>query len=336
MTSLKIILVTICVCSVVLNVQSQSSQNSESTNSKQQKFSGLSDWFLSTGDWEKDPQLYVFEYGNGPDTIVMLHGGWGGEYSGLVNAVTELKEKYHFIFYDQRGSLRSPCPDSLVTFNNHIEDLEILRKELSVSKLAIIGHSMGAVLASAYATRYPQRIKQLVLLAPARLKYPMTEEDQILLQQAWEASQRFMERKEINNEMGKYNLNRQSPALSSREETMKYRINLAKLMLYDVSKWTGLHDGKAFYKGHLFPLVEATYPPSGWDYIQEFKKQQYPVSIIIGDHDFLDFKNPLIKKWASELPRIKLAIIEKAGHVLWLDQPEVFSKVLLSHIKGLQ
>ncbi len=44
-----------------------------------------------------------------------------------------LTDKYHFIFYDQRGSLRSPVPDSLISYENHIEDLELLRKELKYS-----------------------------------------------------------------------------------------------------------------------------------------------------------------------------------------------------------
>lgn len=97
-------------------------------------------------------------------------------------------------------------------------------------------------------------------------------------------------------------------------------------MLYDITKWSLLDDGRAFFKSHLFPLIEATYPPSGWDYIQEFKKQSYPVSIIIGDHDFLDFGNHLIKEYVSEVPRIKLNIIENAGHIVWIDQPDVFTK----------
>src|SRR5687767_4490599 len=63
----------------------------------------IKDWFLSTGNWDKDPQLYVYEFGTGRDTVVMLHGGWGGEHSGLVEAVHDLKEQFHFIFYDQRG-----------------------------------------------------------------------------------------------------------------------------------------------------------------------------------------------------------------------------------------
>lgn len=59
-------------------------------------------------------QLFVQEYGTGPDTVVVLHGGWGAEHSYLLDAFSGVGNDRHLVFYDQRGSLRSPCPDSLV------------------------------------------------------------------------------------------------------------------------------------------------------------------------------------------------------------------------------
>ena len=295
---------------------------------------GLKDWFLSTGNWENDPQLYVREFGNGADTIMMLHGGWGGDYSGFLDAVIDLEDQFHFIFYDQRGSLRSPCPDSLITFNHHIEDVELLRNELNMDKLNIVGHSMGAVLASAYAEKYPERIRQLTLLAPMYLKQPIPKEDTVLQQQGNIEMRAFMDRPEVIRELDKYGLNRKTPALSSREETVRFRINtFAKRMLYDISKWPAIMGGRALYKGNVFELTAKTYPASGWDYLQEFKTQAYPVSIVVGDHDFLDFKNHLIKKWVSGISHIKLTVIKNAGHLVWLDQPKEFSKQLAKQLK---
>jgi proline iminopeptidase len=313
--------------------QSQSHQSAVNKTGALQPLPGLQDWFLSTGNWQNDPQLYVREFGTGPDTIMMLHGGWGGEHSELVDVVKELGQQYHFIFYDQRGSLRSPFPDSLITFSQHIADLERLRKELKVDKLHIVAHSMGAVLACAYASQYPQHIKKLTLLAPAPLKNPLPEGDKELQRKANSAQQAFMERPAVTQEMNKYNLNRTTPDLSSLEATSKFRIQFAKRMLYDVSKWPSLMGGRALYKGQVFELTARTYPPSGWDYFQQFKRQAYPVSIIIGDHDFLDFGNHLTRKWAGDVPRIKLTTIENAGHLIWIDQPKAFSKELQQHLK---
>lgn len=333
MTTIRNFLIIVYCCFFALAVQAQGQPGRTDISNQQESLPGLQDWFLSTGNWQNDPQLYVREFGNGQDTIIMLHGGWGGDHGGFIEAVKDLQNQYHFVFYDQRGSLRSPFLDSLITFNHHLEDLELLRKELKLDKLTIVGHSMGAVLASAYATKYPQHIKQLILLAPAPLKNPIPEEDKALQHQASLASQAFMDRPEVMQELNKYDLNRKTPALSSREETSRFRIEFAKRMLYDIRKWPLLMGGRALYKGHVYELTSRTYPKKGWDYVQEFKKQTYPVSIIIGDHDFLDFNNRLIEKWVKGMTQVKLSIIKNAGHMIWLDQPDEFAKQFVKQLQ---
>jgi proline iminopeptidase len=306
-------------------INSLTAQNPTTTSTKGERAPSMSTWFLATGDWDKDPQLFVYEFGTGKDTVVMLHGGWGGEHGLLLDAVRGFEKQYHFVFYDQRGSLRSPCPDSLVTYANLIDDLELLRKELGLNRLTIAGHSMGAVLAGAYASKYPQRVKHLILLSPARLRFPLSPDEEGLANHAWKDAELFMNRAEVAAELNKYNLNRQI-GLTSKEHTIKHRIGLAKMMLYDVSNWKFMNDGKPLFKAHLFPLIELTYPKSGWNFIDDFSKEHYKIDLITGDHDFLDFRNPLAKKWAGDLPRINLTIIPKAGHILWIDQPEAFRK----------
>lgn len=311
----KLIATAICCC-MITTTQSQTA---------------IKDWFLSTGNWQTDPQIYVCEFGTGADTVIMLHGGWGGDHSGLIPAVAGLSNQFHFIFYDQRGSLRSPFPDSLISFDQHIEDVERLRKELNLGRVTIVAHSMGAVLASAYAAKYPARIKKLVLLAPPSLKNPLPDDEKKLQEQSGAALQAFLDRPEVGRELEKYALNR--PSLSSREETLKWRIGLYKRMLYDASKAPQLLGGRAMYKAHVFTLTANTYPASGWNYINEFGKHSYPVTIILGDHDFLDFGAVLAKKWTSEVPRIKFHLVQKAGHLLWIDQPEAFLKQLAAALK---
>ena len=286
----------------------------------------MTDWFLATGDWHNDPQLYVRELGSPEkDPIIMLHGGWGGSHDGLIDAVNGLMEDHRFIFYEQRGSLRSPCPDSLITFDLHIEDLERLRKELELEQLTIIGHSMGTILASAYAHKYPGRIKKLILLAPAYLKNPIPAEAMQVLNEQRVAHQGYMSRPKVAEQLEKYALSTEGQPLNSRGNTAKFRINFANRMLYHIEKWPQLGGGRALYKGKVFGLTEATYPKEGWDYLETFSQADYPVGIIVGDHDFLDFGNGVILKWVGEVPSIKISIIEKAGHILWIDQPKLFT-----------
>ncbi len=324
----KVLLLMLFLLLVPAMVQSQ-----QSASKPEQSAPEMVNWFLASGDWDKDPQIYVREYGKGKDTVIMLHGGWGASHDGFVDAVKDMQEEYRFIFYEQRGSLRSPFPDSLITYQAHIDDLERLRKALELEKLTLVGHSMGSVLASAYATAYPERIEKLVLMSPAYLKNPIPEEDRAIMDQAFQKSKAFRERSAIAEEMDKYDLNRKAPPLNSKENTIRSRIGFAQLMLYDVSKWPQLENGKALYKGQVYGLTERSYPKDGWDFIQEFSKRDYPITVIHGDHDWLDFEAAILKKWTAEVPRIRLDVIEDAGHLPWIDQPEKITKALRTALR---
>ena len=292
----------------------------------------MKDWFLSSGDWPADPQLYVREIGKGTEPIIILHGGWGGEHSGLVDAFDFLTDDYRLIFYDQRGSLRSPFPDSLITFENHIKDVERLRKELKIDKVNIIAHSMGSVLASAYAEKFPDHIKNLIVLAPAQLKNPLPKDDEAIFRDGQERLSKFLERNEVSQELEKYNLTN-GLELNSKQQTALFRIGFAKRMLYDVSKWPELTGGRAIYQGHVFGLTAVTYPEEGWDYIECLNRADHPTTIIVGDHDFLDMGNGLMKEWIKPEMKIDLRILEKAGHILWIDQPQIFEQEILLGLK---
>ncbi|MFS4446817.1 alpha/beta fold hydrolase [Maribacter sp. 2307UL18-2] len=294
----------------------------------QDKTHAMKSWFLSTGNWETDPQIYVREFGTGNDTIVMLHGGWGAEHSGMIDMVSGLEKEYKFFVHEQRGSLRSPFPDSLITYSRHIADVELLRKELGVRKLTLLGHSMGAVLASAYAERYPKHVEKLILVSPAFLKNPFPDKDMELLRSSQKAYEDFSERPEVARELQRLNLLRNSPKLSSKEETIKNRIGFANMMLFDIGKWHKLNNGKALYKGNVYGLTENTYPKEGWNFIEEFKEQSYPIAVVVGDHDRFDMGNHIIHKWITEVPRANFTSINDAGHLLWIDQPENLLKTL--------
>ena len=78
------------------------------------------EWYLNTKD---STQIYVKEFGQGKDTVVVVHGGFGANQNYMWKAVDGLENDFHFVFYDQRGSLLSPCKSSKITIDNHIEDL---------------------------------------------------------------------------------------------------------------------------------------------------------------------------------------------------------------------
>ncbi|MBT6202157.1 MAG: alpha/beta hydrolase [Alphaproteobacteria bacterium] len=110
--------------------------------------------------------------GSGPP-IFMVHG-IGGRRSGWNDIIAFLKDDFTCITYDQRGHGTSPVPPVPYSLDELVEDLEALRAKLGIEKAHVIGHSLGGMIAPAYARTYPERVMTLGLLSTAAAR---THED---------------------------------------------------------------------------------------------------------------------------------------------------------------
>ena len=93
------------------------------------------EWYLMTND---SLQLYVREVGTGKDTVIVVHDGFGANHDYLLDAIKGLENHYHFILYDQRGSVLSPAPPEKLAFQKDVEDLAVLIDQLKIKKSKII------------------------------------------------------------------------------------------------------------------------------------------------------------------------------------------------------
>ncbi len=111
---------------------------------------------------------------NGPETgpvVIVLHGGPGGDYRSLLPLKALADDGYRVQFYDQRGAGLSQrvTPDQL-TLAGHLDELGALADSLSPdAPVTLIGHSWGAMLASAWLGRHPDRVARAVLIEPGFL-----------------------------------------------------------------------------------------------------------------------------------------------------------------------
>jgi proline iminopeptidase len=103
-------------------------------------------------------------------TVIVLHGGPGADYRALLPLVA-LAGEFRMVFYDQRGSGLSPrvSADEL-TLERFLDDLDHFVEHFSPNRpVYLIGHSWGAMLATAYVGRHPYKVDKLVLAEPAFL-----------------------------------------------------------------------------------------------------------------------------------------------------------------------
>jgi proline iminopeptidase len=284
-----------------------------------------------TGEWEEwylrandECTLYVKEFGDGPPLLV-LHGGWGAEHSYLIDAFHGLESDYRLIFYDQRGSLRSPCPDSLISVQHHVSDLERLRAELALDAPVIVGHSMGSFLAMSYLESHPDRVGGLVLLGALIPVTPRTAEEAALYRDQEGAFVAFAEEAQTR-QIAQEGLERED--LTEKERTYRWRIGFASGNLYHVDRWRQLMGGMVFYNAEAGRAGGRSMPEE-WDFLSALRKLPHAVTVINGDHDLVGFGGRLHRQMLGDLPNVEFVLIERAGHNAWIDQPERFREELL-------
>jgi len=114
-------------------------------------------------------RLHTRRVGTDPP-VVVLHGGPGADYAYLLPQYDRLAHGRALRFYDQRGGGQSPVPrDVPVGWQEHVADLEALRKHWAIDRVTLLGYSWGGLLAVLYALEHPDRVGRLALVAPAPL-----------------------------------------------------------------------------------------------------------------------------------------------------------------------
>lgn len=103
--------------------------------------------------------------------IVLMHGkNFNGAYWETTIAALS-REGFRVIVPDQIGFGKSSKPDYLqYSFQQLALNTKILLDSLNISKTAILGHSMGGMLATRFALMYPEITEKLILENPIGLE----------------------------------------------------------------------------------------------------------------------------------------------------------------------
>lgn len=128
-----------------------------------------------------DTRLHAETFGSPADPmIVVLHGGPGGDYRALLNCSKFASDGFFVVFYDQRGSGLSRRHDKgIYTTQLFIDDLDAViahyRRDPGQAVI-LMGHSWGAMLATAYVNQYPGNVQGVVLIEPGGLTWSDAED----------------------------------------------------------------------------------------------------------------------------------------------------------------
>ncbi|GAA5187294.1 alpha/beta fold hydrolase [Ferrimonas gelatinilytica] len=240
--------------------------------------------------------------GSGP-VIVLIHGLFG-DLDNLAGCARALREQG---FQTLRLSLRNHGgnpPEATMSFPEMAEDLERLRRQLSISRWALLGHSLGGKVAMAYAQAHPEHCWGLLVADIAPGAYPRRHDTVF-------TALRQLEPATLNNRQ------------QAQQQLAQAGIDLPTAAFL-VKNLRPLEAGGFYWRLNLDAIIDAY--PSLIDAIPEAPPYLGPVMFLKGGYsDYLQSRHR--DDIQARFPEAQMKILLGAGHWLHAQKPVQFNRL---------
>jgi len=281
--------------------------------------------FVDAGDGVR---LWYEERGKGTP-IIVIHGGPGMDHATLAADLGPLEKHHRVIYYDQRGGGLSTLPkdEKALTIDDHVRDLEALRKQLGLEKVTLLAHSFGPAIAAQYAIHYPERVDRMIFLGPIPPR-----------------------KGSFSEEYGKTLSARLSPADLKRAEELSFdsdnvvavcreywsimtRPRVAKSLPVTVVKSDLCAAPAEALRYGMTKTNPATFGSLGdWNWTADLARVRTPTLIIHGEEDAIPLA--MVREWTTALPNAKLIALKETGHFPHAERPGIVFPAIEKFLKG--
>ncbi len=250
------------------------------------------------------------------EPTLLLHGFTGGSSSWRLLVTTNLAS-FQFIAPSLLGHGKTDVPDQLERYDifQAARDLAEILHLKDISKVNVIGYSMGGRLALAFALCYPDRVKRLVLESTSA---GLEREDRRVARRA--DDQRLAEQILLTGVEAFVDDWEQIPLFDSQQKNLtaaQWQVQRAERLSHSAqglaNALLGMGTGVQPY---LFGRLSAL---------------EIPVLLITGA---LDQKfQQLATEMARQLPNGRHTQVADCGHAVHLEQPEKFGKIVVAFLQ---
>ncbi len=240
--------------------------------------------------------IYYEVHGEG-EPLMLVHGALAS-HTMWKYQVKDLSKSFRVITCDLRGHGESDKADpSNYSIQLFAEDLNGLAEKLGVEKTHLVGYSMGGLVAAQFALDHPHRLHTLVLGGTPTKMPPAVY--------SWLArlTPGFMIKRIAKLTVPRLAYDPKGKIAEEGTELMTTWLSQAgKTVMIAVNK-----AGRAYFKK-----------------TPELSSIPVPVLIVCGEKDSLANGEELHRL----IPSAKLVIVERAGHYLPMERPEVFNRLI--------
>ena len=258
-------------------------------------------------------RLHYRSVGDGRETVVVLLE------SSLSPDLDALSTGRRVVYYDPRGRGQSDSvgADSTVGMGHDISDLEAVRDELELGRVALVGWSYYGGVVSRYAARYSERVSRVVQVAPLPARRVPYFDQGIAtvmarLDQGHMSDVKTLAR-EVAGGVG-------SPSAIC-EAWMKA---IAPAYLASAESLGRMRARPCAYANEnplaLTPMLGRLWQDLGdWDWRSEIAEMKAPRLVVLPENDFQAAAGT--EEWAVG-HSVSVVRIPAAGHMVWLDSPD--------------
>lgn len=274
-----------------------------------------------------------FESEGSGQALVLIPAGPGVPHGYFHPHLSPLAKTQRVVYYDAFGTGKSDRAqgDQKYTFARDVENVEGLRKGLNLGKIDVLGHSYGGMVAQAYALRYPESVRRLILadsswggaMSQAHRNNALSE----LRDQYPEIYERVMK------------IHAQGIQTCSKEYRDADDAPPSFLLFYNNSAFQDLirtaepPDSKVLcaIEGEDYDFVAGS-EMAKLDFHRQLKNLNMPILILSGRFD-----RGMLPRYAVQFktyaPKARFVMFEKSGHFPFIEEPEEFIQVVADFLR---
>lgn len=269
-------------------------------------------------------RLFYRSIGDGPQAVVIPVGFY------LESALRPLaRPGRRLVFYDPRGRGRSDAVDTTrVSLDHQIADLEAVRRELGLERMALIGWSGLGMELAVYAMRHPDRVSRLVQVAPVA---PRQEPHNSV-------AYRERERRYDADRVAEYRSRRDAGQLEGDPESWCRELEAITMPanFADTTHMSAVPDVCAHpneWPTNLGPLFSALLGSFGdYDWRDDLRELEIPRLVVHGAADAFPVEGS--REWVEGVPNARWIVIPDAGHFPFLERPDLFFPAVERFLDG--
>ena len=267
--------------------------------------------------------------GHGPQTLVVHPGGPGLTHEYLANLLELGGRRRRVVLFHPRGVGHSFRPQSPreYTLAAMADDVDAIRRGLHLDRFDLFGFSAGGFVAIEYARRYGHHLRSLILGGTAASAADLRAANRAILRAADPADLRRLHALEA---VGAFD----QPAYQRLIERIERPFQLRFLRRRPRSLLRSRINPEVYHAlltrtGNEF-VVDGTM--ARWDARPALRRLRLPSLVVVGRHDFL---HPASVAIARRIPGARLAVIPNASHLVNLEQPRRFRRVVAAFLDRL-